>query len=206
MRRRQRRLRAWARHERVSIAMALATVEHHSYGPTANAGQTTGTSAREGEVREQRYGLFGHRSDLSRGRGQHHCPLGLSRRTDSRRRLESLLECRRWLRQLWRAPAAEGVDTSTLRFLAAAALHSRKLEEEEVRKREEEEKELKRIRNIPLNQLTPIQRQMLASWIEKEKEKKKAKAAIGILPSTSSSSSRFIRKRKKKRKRTRRRC
>ena len=36
MRRRQRRLRAWARHERLSIAMALATVEHHSYGPTAN--------------------------------------------------------------------------------------------------------------------------------------------------------------------------
>ena len=38
----------------------LATVEHHSYGPTANAaprGQTTGTSAREGEVREQHYGL-----------------------------------------------------------------------------------------------------------------------------------------------------
>ena len=51
MRRRQRRLRAWARHERLSIAMALATVEHHSFGPTANAaprGQTTGTSAREG--------------------------------------------------------------------------------------------------------------------------------------------------------------
>ena len=59
MRRRQRRLRAWARHERLSIAMALATVEHHSYGPTANAaprGQTTGTSGREGEVREQHYG------------------------------------------------------------------------------------------------------------------------------------------------------
>ena len=31
MRRRQRRLRAWARHERLSIAMALSTVEHHSY-------------------------------------------------------------------------------------------------------------------------------------------------------------------------------
>ena len=60
MRRRQRRLRAWAHHERLSIAMALATVEHHSYGPTANAtpwSQTTGTSAREGEVREQHYGL-----------------------------------------------------------------------------------------------------------------------------------------------------
>ena len=67
MRRRQRRLRAWARHERLSIAMALATVEHHSYGPTANAaprGQTTGTSAREGEVREQHYGLRAQKRPL----------------------------------------------------------------------------------------------------------------------------------------------
>ena len=105
--------------------------------------------------------------------------------------------------------SGEAVDASTLRFLAAAALYSRKLEEEEERKREEEEEELKRIRNIPVNQLTPLQRQKLASWIkkEKEKEKEKAKAAVGVLPSTSSSSSGFIRKRKKKRrKRTRRRC
>ena len=67
MRRRQRRLCAWARHERLSIAMALATVEHHSYGPTANAaprGQTTGTSVREGEVREQHYGLRAQKRPL----------------------------------------------------------------------------------------------------------------------------------------------
>ena len=72
MRRRQRRLRAWARHERLSIAMALATVEHHSYGPTANApsrGQTTGTRAGEGEVREeevreQHYGLRAQKRPL----------------------------------------------------------------------------------------------------------------------------------------------
>ena len=67
MRRRQRRLRAWARHERLSIAMALATVEHHSCGPTANAAprdQTTGTSAREGEVREQHYGLRAQKRPL----------------------------------------------------------------------------------------------------------------------------------------------
>ena len=67
MRRRQRRLRVWARHERLSIAMALATVEHHSYGPIANAaprGQMTGTSAREGEVREQHYGLRAQKRPL----------------------------------------------------------------------------------------------------------------------------------------------
>ena len=99
---------------------------------------------------------------------------------------------------------ADGVDVTTTRFLLGMALLRKEEEEEEVRKREEEE-ELKRIRNIPLNQLTPLQRQKLASWIKKEKEK--AKAAVGILPSTSSSTSGFIRKRKKKRrKRTRRRC
>ena len=47
--------------------MALATVEYHSFGPTANAaprGQTTGTSAREGEVREQHYGLRAQKPPL----------------------------------------------------------------------------------------------------------------------------------------------
>ena len=54
-RRRERRLRSWWRHERMSIAMALATVEHHSYGPTANdalRGQKTVTRAGEVEERE----------------------------------------------------------------------------------------------------------------------------------------------------------
>ena len=61
-RRRERRLRSWWRHERMSIAMALATVEHHSYGPTANdalQGQKTVTRAGEGEVREEHQALRG---------------------------------------------------------------------------------------------------------------------------------------------------
>ena len=46
----------------MSIAMALATVEHHSFGPTANdalRGQKTVTRAREGEVREVHQALRG---------------------------------------------------------------------------------------------------------------------------------------------------
>ena len=35
MRRRQRRLRAQLRHEQQTVAMVLATVGHHSFGPTA---------------------------------------------------------------------------------------------------------------------------------------------------------------------------
>ena len=53
MRRRQRRLRSWWRHEQQSIAAVLATVTHHSHSKvgTANAalrGQKTGTSTRVG--------------------------------------------------------------------------------------------------------------------------------------------------------------
>ena len=61
-RRRERRLRSWWRHERMSIAIALATVEHHSYGPTAHdalRGQRTVTRAGEGEVREEHQALRG---------------------------------------------------------------------------------------------------------------------------------------------------
>ena len=96
MRRRERRLRAWALHERLWIAMALATVEHHSYWPTANAaprGQTTGTSAREGEVREQHYGLrYGLRAQKRPLPGMRPAPLlevlpqvGLQRHTVEQR-------------------------------------------------------------------------------------------------------------------------
>ena len=48
------------RHEQQSIRMALATVMHHSFGPTANSaprGQNTVTSAREGEVLEEHHAL-----------------------------------------------------------------------------------------------------------------------------------------------------
>ena len=51
MRRRQRRLRAQWRHEQQTVAMVLATVGHHSFGPTANdalRSQKLVTSTREG--------------------------------------------------------------------------------------------------------------------------------------------------------------
>ena len=49
------------RHEQQSIRMVLATVMHHSFNVHTEYGaprsQTTATRAREGEVREQHYGL-----------------------------------------------------------------------------------------------------------------------------------------------------
>ena len=51
MRRRQRRLHPQWRHEQQTVAMVLATVGHHSFGPTANdalRSQKPVTSTREG--------------------------------------------------------------------------------------------------------------------------------------------------------------
>ena len=57
-RRRARMVRSWWRHEQMSLAAALAAASHHSAQPyAAPRGQTTGTKAREGEVREQYNGL-----------------------------------------------------------------------------------------------------------------------------------------------------
>ena len=67
-RRRERRLRSMLRHEQQSIRMALATVMHHSFKVHTEYGaprsQTTATRAREGEVREQHYGLRAQKRPL----------------------------------------------------------------------------------------------------------------------------------------------
>ena len=62
-RRRQRRLRQWARHEKLSVQTVLAGYQHHS-----SRGQRT---ARAGEVEEHgRTPAYGHRSLLHQGRGR----------------------------------------------------------------------------------------------------------------------------------------
>ena len=194
-RRRERRLRAWLRHERQLIALHLAEALHHSAGSS----MTKVVERREGEgVEGERYGALRRQMPPPPGTR----PAAMMEKLSQGFWLEASRQPGHVVPSLSLLVLADtttdGVDSSSLRFLAAAALYSRKLDEEKVRKREEEEEEeLKRIRNIPLNQLTPLQRQKLVCWLNKEKEKKKAKAAVGILPSTSSSSSGFSRKRKK---------
>ena len=206
-RRRERRLRAWLRHERQSIALHLAEALHHSAGSsrTKVVGRREGEEVeggRNGALRRQMPPPGTRPAAMMEPMSQGFWP-GAPRQPGHVVPSLSLL--------VLADTTADGVDSSTLRFLAAAALYSRKLEEEEKMQREEEEEELRRLRKIPLNQLTPLQRQKLACWMEKEKEKakekeepkalekEKAKAADGILPSTSSSSSRIKRKRKKRR-------
>ena len=201
-RRRERRLRAWLRHERQSIALHLAEALHHSAGSS----KTKVVERREGEgVEGERYDALRRQMPPPPGTRPAAMmePMSQGFWPEASRQPGHVVPSLSLL--VLADTTTDGVDSSTLRFLAAGALYSRKLDEEKVRKREEEE-ELKRIRNITLNQLTPLQKQKLGCWLHKEMEKKKAKAADGILPSTSSSSSGFSRKRKKKtRKRTRRR-
>ena len=132
--------------------MALAEALHHSSGP-ATKKVVERREGPEGEVRETHYALRGQKRPLP---GTRPAPLPVVAVPQDR--LEAAARVSSGVPSVappaLAAPAAEGVDSSTLRFLAAAVLYSRKLKEEEVRKREEEE-ELKRIRNIPLNQLTP---------------------------------------------------
>ena len=177
-RRRERRLRSWLRHERQTVAVALAEPQCQQERDVALRRQTT--RAREGEVRETHYGLRAQERPFPGTR-----PAPLSVGVEPQDRLEAAARVSSGVPSVappaLAAPAAEGVDTSTLRFLAAAALYSRKLEEEEVRKREEEE-ELQWIRNIPLNQLTPLQRQKLASWIEKRRRRRRRRQSYPALP------------------------
>ena len=135
-----------------------------------------------------------------------HCPWGLSRRTDSRRRLESLLECRRWLRQLWRPRRREN---STLRFLAKAALDDvRMLEEEAARRRvkEAEEAKAKEERKAKYEAKMQVINRRVRDGTATPAEEAAWRRWIGIEQSSSSTSTAQRRKRKMKSgKRTRRR-
>ena len=169
-RRRERRLRAWLRHERQSIALHLAEALHHSAGSS----MTKVVERREGEgVEGERYGASRRQMPPLPGTRPAAMmePLSQGFWREASRQPGHVVPSLSLL--VLADTTTDGVDSSSLRFLAAAALYSRKVDEEKVRKREEEEEELKRIRNIPLNQLTPFQKQKLVCWLNKEKEKKK---------------------------------
>ena len=83
-----------------------------------------------------------------------------------------------WGAVLVSAGAAEGVDSSSLRFLTASALEARREEEEEQERVMEELEVLMRLTNVPWSegQLTfqdwnvPWSKGQVLSWTEKEKE------------------------------------
>ena len=138
-RRRQRRLRAQWRHEKQSVAMALAEALHHSSGPTT----MKVVERREGpvgEVRETHDGLRAQERPLPGTR-----PAPLSVVAEPQDRLEAAARVSSGVPSVappaLAAPAAEGVGTSTLRFLAKAALDDVRMVEEEAARRKAKEAE-----------------------------------------------------------------
>ena len=120
-RRRERRLRAWLRHERQSVAAALAEALHHSSGPKKKVVERRERQEGRGTT------ACGHRRHLSRGRGQHHCLwlLGAPRQPDSV--VPSVVP------PALASPAAETVDAAAPSFLLAQTLAAQQQEEVEAK-------------------------------------------------------------------------
>ena len=179
-RRRERRLRSWLRHERMTVRMELAAALHHSAGPVTNdavRSQKTVSSrgVRPGVLQDPAPQLVSEHAA---------CPCSSGVPSLS---LPVLAD-----------RAAEAVDSSSLRFLTASALEARR-EEEEEQEQEKVVEELDVHMRIPWNQLTPDQRavtsrpgafQAWKAWSaaraagRRRKKRKKKK-----LPKTSSHSS-----------------
>ena len=131
LRRRERRLRAWQRHVRTAVQLALAEKLHHSANKVELDNALGGQEKRAGR---EEAGLETH-SGLR-------APTPLPPET----RPEPLEEPLHWfilgLEASLSLPvladrAADGVDSSSLLFLTASALEARREEEEERRTREE---------------------------------------------------------------------
>ena len=207
MRRRQRRLRQFLRHERLSVAMALAEALHHSSGPTTNK-VVERREGPEGEVRETHDGPRAQERPLPGTR-----PAPLSVGAEPQDRLEAAARVSAGVPSVappaLAAPAAEGVDTSTLRFLAKAALDEvRMLEEEAARRKvkEAEEAKTKEERKAKYEAKMQVINRRVRDGTATPAEEAAWRRWIGIEQSSSSTSTAQRRKRKKKRrKRTRRR-
>ena len=123
MRRRQRRRRSWWRHEQVSIAAAVATALHHSVQRGGGvARRPTGTEdsgnrgTRLGVLKDPEPQLLDAVANRAAGEPSVATPL-------------------------LAAPAAECIDSSSLRLFTASALEARRKEEEE-KEQERKDKEL----------------------------------------------------------------
>ena len=135
MRRRQRRLRSWWRHEQQSIAAVLATVSHHSYPQVDTAydglrAQRTVTSTGEVEAHEVNAAPRGQKEPPPGARPGILAELAPQRSDRSLRHSSGggpLLVVASLA-----AVADDGVDAATLSFLTARAL-------EDIRGGEEEE-------------------------------------------------------------------
>ena len=185
-RRRERRLRSWLRHERMTVRMELAAALHHSAGPGTNdavRSQKTVSSrgVRPGVLQDPAPQLVSEHAARP-------CSSGVPSLSPP-----SFADA-----------AGDSVDSATLRALTAAVLYSRKLQVEEARKSKEEEKkakekEMQKVAAVPgvgkWVELVDSDTGMTYFW------NPQTNATRWTLPGSSSSSSTSKRKKKKRRKR-----
>ena len=200
MRRRQRRLRSWLRHERMTVAMTLAELTHHiaPRGPKM---------AMVGEVEEQ-VSHAGPRAQKTPPPGERPgiLPEPLPQRSDRCRRHSSGDGLPQLALPSLAGAAGEAVDAAALAFLISQSLAAK--EHEDRKKREEEAKEAlnawkvrrKRVKDefvalIDTPTLTPLEDERLQELVAI------AEAMDASKPGSSSASSSTRRKKKKRRKR-----
>ena len=134
MRRRQRRLRSWLRHERMTVAMTLAEMTHHTSprGPKmAKVGEEVVHVAHVAP-RGPKTPPPGERPGI--------LPEPLPQRSDRSRRHFSKDGLPQLALPSLASAASEAVDSATLAFLTRAALEERRKEEEEEMKEKEAQK------------------------------------------------------------------
>ena len=133
-RRRQRRLRQFLRHERLSVAIALAEALHHSYGLLTKK-VVERREGPEGEVRETHDALRGQKRPLS---GTRPAPLPVVAephgRPEAAARVSAGVPS---LVPVALSSADEGVDAAALSFLLLRSLEVKRKEEEKAKEKEE---------------------------------------------------------------------
>ena len=146
LRRRERRLRAWPRHVRTAVQLALAEKLHHSANKVEPHDALRGQNKRAGREEVEHATHYGPRAQKTPPPGERPGILAEPgpQRSDRSRR-HSSGECLPTLGLPVLAGAAgEQVDASTLRYLLAHAIEMRKVLEEEERRKEEEQKKAAR--------------------------------------------------------------
>ena len=196
MRRRQRRLRSWLRHERQTVAMELAAALHHSrdVGPGTHAG----LRAQKAASSREEAGVETHNAL----RGLKTLPPGM--RPEQLPEAPGPQRCDRTVRgtsvgapvlAVQSLRGFDGVDDTAAKFLLRQALKKKEEEEEDwrlsVAKRNEEEKEERRMKRI---------NEMLRLELPVSSEEREAWRRWIASSSSSSSGKRRKRKRRRKRK------
>ena len=188
-RRRERRLRSWLRHERMTVAAELSAALHHSRDGVQvkfdglRAQKTDSAADGEEVVHDAHDALRGQKTPPPGVRPGSLCDPGPQRsdRTVRRSPGDSLPTL---ALPILAGSAGEVVDSSSLRFLTASALKARREEEEKEKKKEKEKMEKRSAVHVKAAVLVGAGEQE-----EEEKEEEEEADASDLLPPLFSPSS-----------------